>query len=198
MCSPKNWRSCLVLAPQAQGAFYLMTKLPVDSAERFCSVARRFSHNGETVMLAPGPGFTKRPAPVKAKSASRPSSVNSRCDEPSIFWDGHWSPIQAGPRHRSHDRSGSVPASAAGADQPFSTSSICRLSSGATSLAALCLYYKLHAPGGFPEMARQRVRRHSVCPRLLRPWDAELYLGTALATDCDAGARTICVAKPVR
>ena len=51
-----------VLAPQAQGAFYLMTKLPVDSAERFCSwLLDDFSHNGETVMLAPGPGFYKTP-----------------------------------------------------------------------------------------------------------------------------------------
>ena len=51
-----------VLAPEAQGAFYLMTKLPVDSAERFCSwLLDDFSHNGETVMLAPGPGFYKTP-----------------------------------------------------------------------------------------------------------------------------------------
>jgi aspartate aminotransferase len=51
-----------VLAPDAQGAFYLMTRLPVDSAEHFCSwLLDDFSHNGETVMLAPGPGFYLTP-----------------------------------------------------------------------------------------------------------------------------------------
>ena len=51
-----------VLAPEAQGAFYLMTRLPVDSAERFCSwLLSDFSHNDETVMLAPGPGFYRTP-----------------------------------------------------------------------------------------------------------------------------------------
>jgi len=51
-----------VLAPEAQGAFYLMTRLPVDSAERFCSwLLDDFSHNHETVMLAPGPGFYRTP-----------------------------------------------------------------------------------------------------------------------------------------
>jgi aspartate aminotransferase len=51
-----------VLAPEAQGAFYLMTRLPVDSSERFCSwLLSDFSHQGETVMLAPGPGFYRTP-----------------------------------------------------------------------------------------------------------------------------------------
>lgn len=49
-----------VLAPQAQGAFYLMARLPVQSAEHFCSwLLTDFSDCGETVMLAPGPGFYK-------------------------------------------------------------------------------------------------------------------------------------------
>jgi aspartate aminotransferase len=47
-----------VVAPEAQGAFYLMTRLPVDSSEKFCAwLLSDFSHEGETVMLAPGPGF---------------------------------------------------------------------------------------------------------------------------------------------
>jgi len=51
-----------VLAPEAQGAFYLMTRLPVDSTETFCAwLLSDFSHEGETVMLAPGPGFYRTP-----------------------------------------------------------------------------------------------------------------------------------------
>lgn len=51
-----------VLAPEAQGAFYLMTRLPVVSTEHFCSwLLSDFSHEGETVMLAPGPGFYQTP-----------------------------------------------------------------------------------------------------------------------------------------
>lgn len=51
-----------VFAPEAQGAFYLMTRLPVDSSERFCSwLLSDFSHEGQTVMLAPGPGFYRTP-----------------------------------------------------------------------------------------------------------------------------------------
>ncbi len=47
-----------VLAPKAQGAFYLMTRLPVDSTETFCKwLLTDFRYNNETVMLAPGPGF---------------------------------------------------------------------------------------------------------------------------------------------
>jgi aspartate aminotransferase len=51
-----------VVAPEAQGAFYLMVRLPVDSSERFCSwLLSDFDHEGETVMLAPGPGFYQTP-----------------------------------------------------------------------------------------------------------------------------------------
>jgi aspartate aminotransferase len=51
-----------VLAPEPQGAFYLMTRLPVDSSERFCEwLLSDFSHDNETVMLAPGPGFYQTP-----------------------------------------------------------------------------------------------------------------------------------------
>ena len=78
-----------------------------------------------------------------------------------------------------------------GGSAPFSTSSICRLSSRARRPGRFVSVLQTACARRFSRMARQRVRRHSVCPRLLRPWDAELYLGTALATDCDAGARTI-------
>lgn len=40
------------------GAFYVMAKLPIDSAEKFSMfMLTDFSHNGKTVMVAPGPGF---------------------------------------------------------------------------------------------------------------------------------------------
>lgn len=51
-----------VLAPEPQGAFYLMARLPVDSAESFCEfLLNDFNVDGETVMLAPGPGFYATP-----------------------------------------------------------------------------------------------------------------------------------------
>ena len=44
------------------GAFYLMAGLPIDDADRFCQwMLTDFSHNGETVMLAPGGGFYATP-----------------------------------------------------------------------------------------------------------------------------------------
>lgn len=51
-----------VLAPEPQGAFYLMARLPVDESERFCEwLLTDFQSDGETVMLAPGPGFYATP-----------------------------------------------------------------------------------------------------------------------------------------
>lgn len=51
-----------VVAPKAQGAFYLMARLPVDSSEVFCRwLLNDFSVNNETVMLAPAPGFYATP-----------------------------------------------------------------------------------------------------------------------------------------
>jgi len=47
-----------VVFSKPQGAFYIMAKLPVDSAENFCIwLLKEFQHNGETVMFAPGNGF---------------------------------------------------------------------------------------------------------------------------------------------
>lgn len=40
------------------GAFYIFTALPIDDADVFCKwLLEDFDHKGETVMLAPGPGF---------------------------------------------------------------------------------------------------------------------------------------------
>ena len=51
-----------VLVPEAQGAFYLMARLPVDSSETFAKwLLTDWSHEGQTVMLAPGPGFYQTP-----------------------------------------------------------------------------------------------------------------------------------------
>ena len=47
-----------VYCPNPGGAFYAMAKLPIDDADRFCQwLLESFSHNGETVMLAPATGF---------------------------------------------------------------------------------------------------------------------------------------------
>jgi len=40
------------------GAFYIMAKLPIDSAEEFAKfMLTDFNHDNKTVMVAPGPGF---------------------------------------------------------------------------------------------------------------------------------------------
>ena len=45
-----------------KGAFYLIAQLPVEDAEDFCTyLLRDFSHEGETVMLAPAEGFYVTP-----------------------------------------------------------------------------------------------------------------------------------------
>lgn len=47
-----------VYSPMPQGAFYSIVKLPVDSADNFAQwMLEEFSHNGQTVMLAPASGF---------------------------------------------------------------------------------------------------------------------------------------------
>jgi len=47
-----------VFCTKPKGAFYIMAKLPVDDAEKFAMwMLREFSHNGYTVMVAPGAGF---------------------------------------------------------------------------------------------------------------------------------------------
>ena len=47
-----------VHCPNVNGAFYAMVRLPVDNAEKFCQwMLEDFSHDGATVMMAPGEGF---------------------------------------------------------------------------------------------------------------------------------------------
>lgn len=47
-----------VLCPNPGGAFYTIARLPVDNADKFCQwLLEEFSHNKETVMLAPASGF---------------------------------------------------------------------------------------------------------------------------------------------
>ena len=51
-----------VFCPNPGGAFYAMAKLPVDDADIFCQwLLESFSHNGQTVMLAPATGFYGTP-----------------------------------------------------------------------------------------------------------------------------------------
>ncbi len=51
-----------VVCPKPSGAFYCMAQLPVDDADKFCQwLLEEFSHNGETVMLAPASGFYSDP-----------------------------------------------------------------------------------------------------------------------------------------
>lgn len=51
-----------VYAPTPMGAFYVMVKLPVDDAEKFCQwCLTDFQYEGQTVMMAPGAGFYTDP-----------------------------------------------------------------------------------------------------------------------------------------
>jgi aspartate aminotransferase len=47
-----------VTCPDINGAFYAMVRLPVEDSEDFCQwILESFSHEGNTVMMAPGAGF---------------------------------------------------------------------------------------------------------------------------------------------
>ncbi|GHE32721.1 aspartate aminotransferase [Sphingobacterium griseoflavum] len=47
-----------VFCPNPGGAFYVVAKLPIDNADRFCQwMLESFSYNNETVMMAPATGF---------------------------------------------------------------------------------------------------------------------------------------------
>ena len=51
-----------VYAPTPMGAFYVMVKLPVDDAEKFCKwCLTDFQWEGSTIMMAPGAGFYTEP-----------------------------------------------------------------------------------------------------------------------------------------
>ncbi len=51
-----------VFCPNPGGAFYAIAKLPIDDSDTFCQwLLESFSHNGQTVMLAPATGFYGTP-----------------------------------------------------------------------------------------------------------------------------------------
>jgi len=51
-----------VFCPNPGGAFYAMAQLPIDDADKFCQwLLESFSHEGQTVMLAPATGFYGTP-----------------------------------------------------------------------------------------------------------------------------------------
>jgi aspartate aminotransferase len=51
-----------VKSPMPKGAFYTIAELPVDDTDKFCQwMLSDFSHNGQTVMMAPGSGFYEDP-----------------------------------------------------------------------------------------------------------------------------------------
>lgn len=51
-----------VYCPNPGGAFYVVAKLPIDNADKFCQwILETFSLNNETVMMAPATGFYSTP-----------------------------------------------------------------------------------------------------------------------------------------
>lgn len=51
-----------VFCPNPGGAFYAMARLPIDDTDKFCQwLLEAFSHEGQTVMLAPATGFYATP-----------------------------------------------------------------------------------------------------------------------------------------
>lgn len=51
-----------VFCPNPGGAFYAIARLPIDDADKFCQwLLESFSHEGQTVMLAPATGFYGTP-----------------------------------------------------------------------------------------------------------------------------------------
>ena len=51
-----------VYCPNPGGAFYAMARLPIDDSDKFCQwMLESFSHEGQTVMMAPATGFYATP-----------------------------------------------------------------------------------------------------------------------------------------
>lgn len=51
-----------VFCPNPGGAFYAMASLPIDDSDKFCQwMLESFSHEGQTVMMAPATGFYATP-----------------------------------------------------------------------------------------------------------------------------------------
>ena len=54
------------MCPRPSGAFYVIARLPIDDADRFCQwLLESFSYNNQTVMLAPATGFYSTPGKGK-------------------------------------------------------------------------------------------------------------------------------------
>ena len=61
-----------LVCEKPQGAFYIMAELPIPDCEAFARwLLTDFSHNGETLMVAPGPGFY-----VQDESLHKPKGLN--------------------------------------------------------------------------------------------------------------------------
>ena len=61
-----------LVCEKPQGAFYIMAELPIPDCEAFARwLLTDFSHNGETLMVAPGPGFY-----VQDESLPKPKGLN--------------------------------------------------------------------------------------------------------------------------
>jgi aspartate aminotransferase len=74
-----------VFCPNPGGAFYAMAKLPIDDSDKFCQwLLESFSHNNQTVMLAPATGFYSTPGlgtnEVRLAYVINVSSINSAMD----------------------------------------------------------------------------------------------------------------------
>lgn len=51
-----------VFCPNPGGAFYVVARLPIDNADKFCQwMLEEFSHENQTVMMAPATGFYSTP-----------------------------------------------------------------------------------------------------------------------------------------
>lgn len=55
-----------VFCPKPSGAFYCIARLPIDDSDKFCQwLLEEFSHNNQTVMMAPASGFYSTPGAGK-------------------------------------------------------------------------------------------------------------------------------------
>jgi aspartate aminotransferase len=74
-----------VFCPNPGGAFYAIAKLPIDDCDKFCQwLLESFSHNGQTVMLAPATGFYGTPGlgkqEVRLAYVLNTAAINSAMD----------------------------------------------------------------------------------------------------------------------
>ncbi len=74
-----------VFCPNPGGAFYAMARLPIDDCDKFCQwLLESFSHEGQTVMLAPATGFYSTPGmgtkEVRLAYVLNVAAINSAMD----------------------------------------------------------------------------------------------------------------------